>query len=99
MIMEWAKDRKLDVYCLFRNDGIVLPVKLRLFDEDGVRQEFCIHRYKLIDGAGKENVPKAEMFRRTTVTFDCVIEVFGRERILRLMYASSDMQWLLLDIR
>lgn len=63
------------------------------------RQEFCIHRYKLIDGAGKENVPKAEMFRRTTVTFDCVIEVFGRERILRLMYASSDMRWSLLDIR
>ena len=84
---------------MFRNDGIVLPIKLRLFDEDGVRQEFCIHRYKLIDGAGKENLPKAEMFRRSTVTFDCVIEVFGRERILRLMYASSDMRWSLLDIR
>lgn len=99
MVMEWVKDRKLDVYCLFRNDGIVLPIRVRLFDEDGERQEYSIHRYRLIDGAGKENVPKAEMFRHSTVTFDCVIEVFGKERIIRLMYASSDMQWVLLGIR
>ncbi len=99
VIMDEMKDRRLDVYCLFRNDGIVLPIRVRMFDEDGERQDFAIHRYKLIDGAGGTCVPKAEVFRHGTVTFDCEIEVFGSRRVVRLLYTASDMRWKLLQVR
>ncbi len=97
--MDVLKERKLDVYCLFRNDGIVLPIRIRMFDEDGERQDFAIHRYKLIDGAGGPCIPSAEIFQGGAVTFDCEIEVFGHRRVVRLLYTASDMHWKLLQIR
>ncbi len=97
--MDVFKDRKLDVYCLFRNDGIVLPIRIRLFDDDGERQDFAVHRYKLIDGSGTACIPSSEIFQRGTVTFDCEIEVFGIRKVLRLLYTATDMQWRLLQVR
>lgn len=99
MNSSWLKNRKVDVYCLFRNDGIMLPIRIRLFDEDGERQDFSIHRYKIIDGAGQGNSARTDMYKRSTVFFDCVIEVFGQERIIRLMYTSKDMQWQMVHFR
>lgn len=61
--------------------GELIPLKITVQDEDGEYQSFVIKGYKPVH---------CNVAHRC---FDCKIETFGVEQIIRLFYNSTDYRW------
>ncbi len=85
------QENKVDVICQHSRDGSIIPIKLRVADEDGEFQTYLIRSYKDITNYGSSDNHNTAINHRWT--FDCVILVFGRERRIRLQYNSLDNLW------
>ena len=85
--------KKLDVICEFARDGRIIPMRIRLMDDDGQFQAYTIKRYREISGRGTYTTPDGVFVTNSIIVFDCRIEVFGSERSLRLYYNISHSEW------
>jgi hypothetical protein len=82
------RQKSIDVICQHKQDGNIIPLKIRLQDEDGEYQAFVVKSYRLM------NVSKTIDPRRTPiVTFQCKIQSFGRERLIGISYSFSEGLW------
>lgn len=81
-----GKDRTADVICQHKRDGTIIPIKIRIEDDDGELQVYRVKAYKDLshctDGA-----------MRHMHKFECKIAVFGVERRIGLFYNSYDSIW------
>lgn len=83
----------VDVVCTITSTRKIIPYKFRVKDEDGEYQTYLIKGYKDISlrpNGNKNSVP-------INWKFECIIEVWGRERIVTLFYNPSDSQWRILN--
>ena len=87
------QDNKVDVICQHSRDGTIIPIKLRVEDEDGQYQTYLIRSYKDITNYGEADNHKVATAINHMWTFDCNILVFGRERRIRLLYNSFENLW------
>ena len=87
------QDNKVDVICQHSRDGTIIPMKLRVADEDGAFQTYLIRSYKDITNYGEADNQKVATAINHIWTFDCVILVFGQERRIRLLYNSFENLW------
>ncbi len=69
----------IDFICQHNKDGTIIPLKIRLQDEDGVYQEYKVHGYRDVSSCG-------------ITCFDCKVNVMYSTRIVRI-FASSDGIW------
>ena len=69
----------IDFICQHNKDGSIIPLKIRLQDEDGIFQEYKVHGYKDVSSGG-------------ITRFDCKINVMYTTRIIRI-FESSDGVW------
>lgn len=80
--------KSLDVICQHRRDGSIVPIKIRLQDEDGEFQAFMIKSYRC------RNLNQGvDPRRHPTLFFDCKINAFGHERIIQISYSFADGLW------
>ncbi|MCR5784118.1 MAG: hypothetical protein K6G40_00555 [Eubacterium sp.] len=85
--------KSLDVICQHKKDGNIVPLKIRLQDEDGEYQSFVVKAYRCT------NLSKTIDPRRVpTVMFECKIQAFGHERIIGISYSFTDGLWKVLGI-
>ena len=66
-------------------DGKLIPIKIKVQDEDGEFQSFMVKGYRSI------------VCNVSHRCFDCKVEIFGQERIIRIFYNSTDYQWRILN--
>ena len=84
--------QSLDVICQHKPDGSIVPLKLRLRDADGEYQAYMVKSYRC---CGLTDEIKNPTYSR--VMFECKINSFGRERIIKVSYSYTDGIWRLLE--
>lgn len=93
-LSEFQKSGKnADVICQHSIDGAIIPIKIRLLDDDGEYQTYAIKSYKNISHTGTYDTPDGIPSTSHTWKFDCRIAVFGREKTIHLFYNAFDNYW------
>lgn len=87
------QNRAVDVICQHTKEGNMIPLKLRVQDEEGEFQTYVVKGYKDLSHKGSFAMPNGIIATSTIFPFDCKIVVFGRERIVHLYYSSIDHIW------
>lgn len=83
----------VDVICQHKADGTVIPLRLRVRDEDGVYQVYQIKAYREVSNYGTYLMPNESVVTSTVRKFECKITVFRIEKMVVLYYNSYDNIW------
>ena len=92
MSAHFVMQQTLDVIAQFNRDGSIIPLKIRLYDEDGELQSYVIKavRERYVNSA----TAPADY---NIIIFDCKINSFGHDRIVSISYSYADRLWKVLD--
>ena len=86
--------RPVDVICQHSADGKVIPLQIRLTDEDGFKQTYRIKDYRDRSNQGAHQMPDGVFVHDGIMVFECHIVVFDRLRLIRLYYNTrSGTNW------
>lgn len=87
--------KSIDVICQHKADGTMIPLKLRLLDEDGAYQEYKVHSFKDLTykGVPLDQLDMSRIHSSGIFPFECRIESFGHERTIRIFYSSYEHRW------
>ena len=85
--------RPVDVICQHPIDGTIIPLRIRIVDEDGLRQAFSIKEYRDLSHQGTRTMPDGVYVTDETLVFECKITVIDRIRIVRLYYNPREIVW------
>lgn len=97
MIRIGEQDIKADVICQHGRDGTIVPLKIRIVDDDGEYQTYQIRAYKVLAGNGKYTMPNGVSAINNIWKFECKIVVFNSEKIIQLLYNASDNYWRVME--
>lgn len=86
-------DRKVDVICQHKSDGSIIPLKVRIQDDDGEFQIYVIKSYKNISQPGEYVMPNGLTTTTHTWQFECKILIFEVEKRIRLFYNAYENHW------
>lgn len=86
-------EKSLDIICQHLSNGDIIPIKVRLADEDGEFHIFQVKSYKVIDRPGDVCLPNLVNTTVSLWTFECKILVFGNLKIIRLHYNTYNGRW------
>lgn len=87
------KNKAVDVICQHTREGNIIPLKIRVQDEEGEFQNYVVKGYKDLSHKGSYTMPNGVGVTSTIFPFECKIVVFERERIVHLYYNSLDHIW------
>ncbi|MCQ2539973.1 MAG: hypothetical protein MJ114_05935 [Acetatifactor sp.] len=87
------KNQRVDVICQHSRDGSIIPLKIRIRDDDGEYQIYAIKGYKDVSGNGAYTMPNGIPGTSHTWMFECKIAVFSTERRIRLFYNAYENFW------
>lgn len=89
------ENRNIDMICQHKADGTIIPIKIRMTDDDGAYQEYRIRAYKDLSYKGSvfEMPDVGRVHSSGIYPFECKIECFGNERTIRLFYNSYEHTW------
>lgn len=87
------KNNFIDVICQHTKDGNIIPLRIRILDEDGIYQTFNIKGYKELSSPGRYTSPYGTIVHSNTWSFLCKIQVLNVQRQVELFYNSSDNLW------
>lgn len=79
-------DVAIDVICQFTRDGNIIPMKIRMQDDDGELQEYRIKAYKEVEVL-------SGVASGGDAAFECKIEAYGRVRNIKILYSAFSRQW------
>ena len=74
-------------------DGKLIPIKFRLYDEDGELQTFSIKGYKNLNAIGNYIMPNEVSVTSHMRYFKCKIHVLGVEKLVDLTYNFNEQMW------
>ena len=84
--------QSVDVICQHSKDGTIIPIRVRLVDEDGSIQTYTIKNYKDVSHNGTRTMPDGVFISDKTFAYECQIVVFGRYKMIRLYYDPFNSQ-------
>ncbi len=87
------QNKAIDVICQHTREGNMIPIKIRIRDDEGEFQTYVVKDYKDLSHKGAFTMPNGIRATNTIFPFECKIIVFGRERIVHLYYNSGDHIW------
>ncbi|MBR3517872.1 MAG: hypothetical protein IKN07_00385 [Lachnospiraceae bacterium] len=87
----------VDVIALHKKDGSIVPLRIRLIDEEGVAREFTIKQYRDVSGQGAREMPDGMYISNSFLAYECYIEVAGVRRLVRLYYRYGN-AWIMTDV-
>lgn len=88
------RDNRIDVICQHTRDGKIIPLKIRVKDEDGEFQSFTVQGYRDLTHPGRYTLGNGvEVSGCNIKTYECKIVVFGVEKIVRIFYNASENLW------
>jgi len=81
------------VICQHTIDARIIPLKIRIQDEDGEMQTYSVKRYRTLNAIGKVVLPNEVSVSSHIKYFECKLNIFGTEKIVNLSYNLSDNLW------
>ncbi|MCR4643691.1 MAG: hypothetical protein K5697_16900 [Lachnospiraceae bacterium] len=85
--------KAVEVICQHGKDGEIVPMRIRLTDEDGLKQAFRIKEYRDLSHLGTRTMPDGVYVTDKILVYECRILVFDRLRMVRLYYDPAAMIW------
>lgn len=82
----------IDVICQHCRDGSIIPIKIRVQDEEQIFHTYVIKSYIPIS-KDKVLLPNEVFVTNDILRYDCKIEVFGVVKKIRLHYDKSKVMW------
>ena len=89
--------KDVDVICSFSHTGSIIPLRIRMTDEDGQKQSYNIKEYRDLSGQGARTMPDGVYVADNMLVYECKICVFARLRLIRLYYTPARMVWKMTD--
>lgn len=87
------KSRTADVICQHKRDGTIIPIKIRIEDDDGEFQTYKVRSYKdLTQYTGHDAQNRTNAVSHIW-KYECKIAVFGMEKRINLFYYALDNRW------
>lgn len=86
-------DKFIDVICQYSKDGKIIPLRVKLQDDDGIYHEYNIKKYKEITHAGDFRTPYGFFSHSLNWEFLCQIQVINRMITIHLFFNGSDQVW------
>ena len=89
--MKYGRDtdsygKPVDVICQHNADGTLMPMRLRVKDEDGINQTFAIKGYREFSRDAGYKLPNGFELTTDDFAYECRIEVFGMKKTIILFY-------------
>lgn len=85
--------KAVDVICQHTREGNMIPIKVRIQDEEGEYQTYVVKGYKDLSHKGSYTMPNGVAATSSIFPFDCKINVFDSEKIIHLYYNSHEHIW------
>ncbi|MCR4604467.1 MAG: hypothetical protein K5639_00525 [Eubacterium sp.] len=92
-MVKLKEKQPIDVICQHSKDGEIIPIKIRLTDEDGVCQEYKIRDFRIVPVNEKQYTPDGLFVSAHTTVYECKIITFKREKTIHINYRCSDGIW------
>ena len=89
------ENKAVDVICQHTKEGKLIPLKIRLTDEDGEYQTYNVKEYKDYSQKGAYRIPEGLMATNTIYPYELKILCFGTLRRIRVFYNCSSCVWYL----
>ena len=86
-------EKQIDVICQHTRESKIIPLRIRLQDEDGEFHTYNIKEYKDTSPTNCYTLSNGMMVSRGTWSFDAKIAVFGNLKNIRLFYHLADNKW------
>ena len=83
----------VDAICLHSKEGDIVPLRIRMADEDGLYQAYSIKEYRDLSHQGTREMPDGMYVSDNTLVFECKIIVFGHEKRVRLYNNPPNPEW------
>lgn len=84
-----------DVICQHKIDGSIIPLKIRILDEDGEYQVYNIRSYKDVSNHNAYTMPNGASVPSSNHLwkFECKICVFNTLKRIQLFYNAYENSW------
>ena len=89
-------NKYIDVICQFCKDGRLIPLRLRITDNDDEIHTFTIKQYRDLTPEGAGTVSDFVNYRNNNHTYECKIEIFDTYKIIKIFYNSFEQRWRIL---
>ena len=93
------KNNYIDVICQHTKDGNIIPMRIRIYDEDGLIQTFNIKSYKELTKRSDFLSPYGTIVHSNIWRFLCNIQVVNTLKQIELFYNATDNLWKIVDNR
>lgn len=87
------KIKYVDVLCQHKKDGKIIPIKIRVIDEDGENQTFQIKAYKDLTHYKEATTADYLIAENHIRSFECKILVFDCYKTIELFYNTNEQRW------
>lgn len=87
------KRNPIDVICQHSCDGTVIPLKIRVRDEDGECQAYAIQGFQEQERRGGITTKDGVYVSSHVIVYECRITTFGVKRSIRLYYDEQSGIW------
>ena len=88
----------VDVICEHTSKGELIPLRMRVKDEDGIYQTFSIKSYKEISVPGTYQTPYGTLMHSNTWRFLCKIQVLSFSKTVELLFNTNDNLWRMVNV-
>lgn len=76
----------VDVICEHKADCSIIPIRFRFLDEDGEYKTFKVKSYRIMPIKGARTTIDGVFICNNMRVIECMIEIFGVKKIVRLYY-------------
>ena len=91
--MEHSVAEPLDVICQFNKDGSIIPLRIRIMEDDGEYHSYTVKSYRDMSYRGAYETSGGVFVSNGTLFFECNIEVFGMKKTIQLYYETGNRLW------
>ena len=93
------KNTFVDVICQYTTEGDIIPLRIRLKDEDGVYQTFVIKSYKDLSTPTEFLSPYGTKVHCLNWNFECKVQVLNMTHTINLFFNTKDCLWKITGIK
>lgn len=91
-----TEKKQVDVICQHTKEGRIIPIKIRVSDEDGELQTYHVRQFRERSIDGKEyRMPNEVWTSNYLRRFECKITIFSVEKTVELFYNGNKGTWVL----
>ena len=87
------QNKFIDVICQYTKKGNIIPLRLRIEDNDGMMHEYNVKGYKETSHPGEYTTPYGTMAHSNNWSFRCKIQILDQYRNVDIFFNSNNNLW------